>query len=89
MTAAKNQRINARLPSDLAKKVAYLQKRTRKSTTEIVVESIERYYDALNDAASTGADLIERSGFVGCAKAAPDLSGTYKSDLARSLGKKT
>jgi hypothetical protein len=49
MTAARERRIDARLPADAARKVAYLERRLNTSTTEIVLESIEHYYAALTE----------------------------------------
>jgi hypothetical protein len=89
MTAAKTHRINARLPPDVARKVAYLERRTKKSTTEIVTESIDRYYAAIVDGEGSPAQVLERAGFVACARGPEDLSTSYKADLARSIGKKT
>jgi hypothetical protein len=89
MTAAKTHRINARLPPDVARKVAYLERRTKMSTTEIVVESIDRYYAAVVDGEGSPAQVLERAGFVACARGPEDLSVSYKADLTRSLGKKT
>ncbi len=82
------RRINARLPPDVARKVAYLEKRTRKSTTEVVVESIEHYYAALREEGGAAARTLERAGFVGCATGPTDFSSSYKADLARSMGGK-
>jgi predicted DNA-binding protein len=85
----KAHRINARLPPGVARKVAYLEKRTNRSTTQVVRESIERYYAALTDEEGTAAQALERAGFIGCASASSDLSRSYKADLARSIGNKT
>ena len=55
------------MPPEVARKVAYLEKRTRKSTTEIVVESIERYYATMSGEGGTAAEALEQAGFIGCA----------------------
>jgi hypothetical protein len=89
MTAAKTHRINARLPPDVARKVAYLERRTKMSTTEVVRESIDRYYAAVVDGEGSPAEVLERAGFVACAKGPEDLSVSYKAELAGSIGKKT
>lgn len=89
MTTAKSTRINARLPDDVARKVAYLERRTKMSTTEVVVASIERYYAAIAEGEGTAADALAQAGFVGCASGPADLSTTYKAELARSLANKT
>ena len=91
MTSPTARRINARLPADVARKVELIAKRTNKTTTEVVLASIERYYDALNEVGerASAAEALERAGFIGCARGPADLSTSYKSDLARSLRKKT
>jgi len=75
----------------VARKVAFLEERTKKSTTEVVLDSIAHYYDALNDddARTPAADVLEREGFIGCAKGPVDLSASYKTHLARAIEKKT
>jgi predicted DNA-binding protein len=89
MTFAKAHRINARLPAEVAQKVAYLEKRTNMSTTEVVRESIDRYYAALTEEQGASAQALERAGFVGCASGPADLSSSYKTKLGRSIGSKT
>ncbi len=59
------------------------------STTEIVVTSIERYYDAMTQAGGTAADALAEAGFIGCAEGPADLSSSYKAEMGRSLAKKT
>ena len=87
MTNAKAHRINARLPPDVARKVAYLEKRTNMSTTEVVRASIDRYYAALTQ--EEGISALERTGFIGCASGPVDLSTSYKIELRRSIADKT
>jgi predicted DNA-binding protein len=89
MTATKTHRINARLPPEVAQKVAYLERRMNMSTTEVVRESIERYYAALTEENGASAQALERAGFIGCASGPTDLSISYKAELGRSIGKKT
>jgi hypothetical protein len=88
MTSAKQTRINARLPPEVARKVAYLERRTNMTTTEVVLASIEAYYDAVAKEEAAPADVLARAGFVACAEGPADLSTSYKADLARSLRKK-
>jgi hypothetical protein len=84
MTKAPSARLNARLPADLARKTAYLQRRLKLSSTEVIHRALERYYEQVcSDAADVGASGL--ADFVGCAEGPPELSSTYKSELARSL----
>jgi hypothetical protein len=87
MTRAKSTRINARLPPTVARKVAYLESRTKMSTTEVLLESIAHYYAAVTEDGG-GAAALERAGFIGCSSGPADLSSSYKNELTRSLGGK-
>jgi predicted DNA-binding protein len=89
MTAARAHRINARLSPELAQKVAYLERRTHMSTTEVVRESIDRYYAAMTEENGASAHALESAGFIGCARGPADLSSSYKTELGRSIGNKT
>jgi len=81
-------RINARLDKALARKVSLVRKRTRRSLSLIVKESLTRYCDAeLGDGGEPLA-ILKSVGFIGCADGPEDLSAGYKKDLARSLGRK-
>jgi hypothetical protein len=88
MTRAAPARINARLPPETASKVAYLERRTKMSTTEVVLASIDRYYATLTEGKGAGAEALAEAGFIACANGPSDLSSSYKSDLALSLEKK-
>ena len=82
-------RINARLSPTLAAKVGRLKMRTRKSTTDIVVEALDRYCAELGDEVRDPAEILERTGFIATASGPKDLSRRYKDHLATSLRKKT
>ena len=80
-------RVNARLSPEVARKLAYLQRRTGKSASEVLVESIERHHAAVTTE-DEGPTLLEQAGFVACADGPADLSTTYKDALSSSLGDK-
>ena len=63
----------ARISARTSRKVAYLERRTKMSTTEIVTESIDRYYAAIVDGEGSPAEMLERAGFVACAWARRSL----------------
>ncbi len=93
MTSSKPQRphrINARLTPESARKVAYLERYTHLTTTEVLRESIDRFYAAVEHEAEAGnaARLMGEAGFIGCASGAPGLSTSYKRELTESLGDK-
>jgi len=76
------KRINARLPPELARKLAELQRRTGKSVTDLLQDALESYYEK-SHATDRPAKLL--GDFVGCAGGARELSRNYKSLLSRSL----
>lgn len=81
-------RINARLDEDLARKVSLVQKRTQRSLSLIVQESLARYCDAELGEGGEPLSILKSAGFVGCADGPADLSTGYKQELTRSLGRK-
>ena len=82
------RRINARVPAEIARKLAVLERRTGLGTTEIVLRAIERYHAACEDEEAQPAALLREAGFVGCAEGPATLSRDYKAELTRSLGSK-
>lgn len=81
-------RINARLDEALARKVGLVQKRTRRSLSQVVQESLTRYCDEELSEGGEPLSILKSAGFVGCADGPEDLSSGYKKDLTRSLGRK-
>jgi hypothetical protein len=81
-------RINARLDKTLARKVGLVQKRTRRSLSQVVQESLARYCDEELSDGGEPLSILKAAGFVGCADGPADLSSAYKKDLTRSLGRK-
>ena len=82
----KDERINARLGQELARKLDYLAERTQRSTSDVVRESIAAYYRALEESPAPPADALRD--FVGCADGPRDLSSKYRRELERSLADK-
>ena len=87
-TMASECRINARLDKTLARKVSLVQKRTRRSLSLIVQQSLTRYCDAELGEGGEPLFILKSAGFVGCADGPEDLSSDYKKALTRSLGRK-
>lgn len=81
-------RVNARLPEDDAKKLAYLAKTERKSVSEIIRAAIQRYYSEVRSSEAAAAGGLFRTGFVGCFEGESDLSVTYKRHLLDYLQRK-
>ena len=81
-------RINARLDEALARKVGLVQKRTHRSLSQVVQESLTRYCDEELSEGGEPLSILKSAGFVGCADGPADLSSDYKKDLTRSLGRK-
>jgi hypothetical protein len=82
-------RINARLEPELARKVAAVQRRTKKGLTDIVKESLELYCEAQLGEKGHAYETLKRVGFIGCADGPSDLSARYKEELSGSLGRKS
>jgi metal-responsive CopG/Arc/MetJ family transcriptional regulator len=81
-------RVNARLPEDDAKKLAYLAKAERKSVSEIIRAAIQRYYSEAKSAEAAAAGILRRIGFIGCVEGDGDLSVTYKKHVDAYLRRK-
>ena len=81
--------INARLDAATREKLDLIRRRTRQSSTEIVITSLDLYYRALKGDAKSAKETLDRTGFVGCGEAEPELSTNYKAFLASSLTNKT
>jgi hypothetical protein len=82
------RRINARLTAAVAGKVAALRSRTRKSTSAIVVEALNRYCDELEHQGGEPAEILARNAFIGCEAGPKDLARRYKAHLSAGLRKK-
>jgi hypothetical protein len=82
-------RINARLDDALAQKVELVRKRTRRSVSQIVKESLVRYCDEELGQRGEPLAILNGAGFIGCADGPADLSTSYKTDFAQSLRRKT
>lgn len=79
-------RINARIDSSLARRVAAVERRSGKTVSEIVKASLRNYCDeALRDSQTPFEALGD---FIGCASGPGHLSRTYKAELRKSLEKK-
>jgi hypothetical protein len=74
-------RINARLDEDTRRKLAYVERETGWSISEIVRRAIDAYYSHFRTARADPANALKKSGFIGCADGPPDLSVTYKEEL--------
>ncbi len=78
--------INARVDKTLAERIAVVRKRTGKSLTEVIEESLAQYCD--RHVTENPADILGACGFIGCADGPPELSVRYKDELRRGFGKK-
>ena len=82
-------RLNARLEPELEQKLEYLRQRTGLSTSDVVRESTERYYEAVRTAGGSAREILEGSGFVASGTGPADLSERYKGHLTASSSGKT
>jgi hypothetical protein len=77
-------RINARLDKKLADEVEAVRRRTGKTLTQVIEESLQLYCQTQREAGAHGG----LAGFVGCADGPEDLSVRYKAEFRRGLGRK-
>jgi len=74
-------RINARLDDSRSQKLDFLARATHLSTSEIVKQAIDLYYEQVKSARPRPAEALSASGFIGCGEASPDLSDRYKEEV--------
>ncbi|HEX4858388.1 MAG TPA: ribbon-helix-helix domain-containing protein [Usitatibacteraceae bacterium] len=81
-------RVNARLDHAQAGKLAYLAELTGQSTSDVMREAVDRYYEQMKAEAGCGKRILES--LIGTAKEGlpEDLSANYKTILNASLIKK-
>lgn len=78
-------RLNARVPEEVARKVRYLQARLGRSTTDVVIASLEAYYVQVTREEAPSRLLAD---LVGCAEGPGDLSSTYKAQFGDLIAAK-
>ena len=81
-------RISARLDKDRSRKLAFLAAATNLGKTAILQKAIDVYYEKVNTAQRRPADILNRTGFVGCAEGPEEFSEQYKEDLRRLIDAK-
>jgi hypothetical protein len=74
-------RVNARLDGASGRKLAYLERQTGWSISEIVRKALDAYYSHFKSSKGEPRAVLERSGFIGCADGPRELSNTYKDHL--------
>lgn len=81
-------RLNARIDSDLARKIAVLSRTRQQTTTEVIRESISLLYEVHRHAGQKLLTELAGFGFVDALTAEPTLSERYQSVVtARSRTK--
>ena len=81
-------RINARLDVNYEEKIKYILHQTKENFTDTLKKAIDMYHQHIKKTAVSDAQLISKSGFIGCAKGTTNLSTHYKKDLFKHLNKK-
>jgi hypothetical protein len=74
-------RINARLDESRSQKLEYLARATHLSTSEIVKQALDLFYEQVRSRRPLPAEVLKASGFIGCGEASPDLSDRYKEEV--------
>jgi hypothetical protein len=81
-------RINARLDESRSQKLEFLARMTHLSTSEIVKQALDLYYEQVRSRRPLPAEVLKASGFVGCGEASSDLSEQYKEEVKRQVAAK-
>jgi len=71
-------RINARLDESRSRKLEFLSRATDLSTSDILKQAIDVYYEQVRSRRPPSAEVLSDSGFIGCGEASPDLPDNYK-----------
>lgn len=77
--------ITTQLTDEQAKKVAFIQDRTKQNAEEVLASALEYYYQYLLTASDTHLEKFSRVGFVGCIEAEPNLAEESESILMNSM----
>lgn len=82
-------RVNARLDANRMRKLEQLASDTGLSISDVIRDAIDYYADAMQaQSGPTAYDIMQRIGFIGCAKGPKDLATNYKKYLSEGLQKK-
>ena len=81
-------RIQTQLDDQRLQKLRYLAETTHTNISEVIRQAIDFYYSRVNAEYPSAADILTKSGFIGCGEASPELSSIYKSELTQLLEKK-
>lgn len=87
-TATRPTKISARLDAERSRKLDVLVRTTHQGVSEVIKMALDLYYDQVRAGRSPAAEILRATGFLAGGEAAPDLSETYKDELARSLADK-
>lgn len=80
------RRLNARIDAELARRLDAVTRRTGKTTSQIIKESLTQYCAVVLERSPTPLEGLRD--FIGCARGPGDLSTTYKQQLTESLANK-
>jgi len=81
-------RINARLDTEYASKLAYIQQQTHQGVTDIVKSALDLYYQQLQTEQKIPLELLTQANFIGCGEGDGKLSTNYKTILKTGWQKK-
>lgn len=77
-------RISARLDDSRSNKLSQLAAATNQGKSELLKRAIDLLYEQFYEGRPRPAEILAKSGFVGCGEAEPDLSERSK-DVLREL----
>lgn len=84
--ARSDRRVNARIDAALARRLDVVARRTGKTSSQIIKESLARYCELVLERTPNPAEALRE--FIGSGTGPGDLSTTYKAQLSASLARK-
>jgi hypothetical protein len=88
ITTTPSSKISARLDAERSRKLDVLVRTTHQGVSEVIKMALDLYYDHVRAGRRPATELLRATGFLASGEASPDLSETYKDELARSLADK-
>ena len=85
---SKQKRISARLSAESAEKLKRIIKATDSNMSQVIARAIDVYFAEAVKRQAGSWKALEKTGFIGCARGAVDLSENYKRYLSEDLSKK-
>jgi len=73
--------LNTHLDNEVFYKLEYLAEVTHASVSDVIKQAIDHYYEWAKPSPPQAAEMLLRSGFVGCGEAEPTWSENYQTEF--------